>query len=102
RAVAGNIVLQARPLRILSSLRGCDLGRSLGTLTLEAVIAAGVERDLAPFEMQDGVDDIVQEIPLVTDDDQRAGVALEEVLKPQRSFEVEVVRRLIQKQQVRL
>ena len=51
--------------------------------------------------MQDGVDDIVEQVALVADDDQRSGIALQEVLEPQRRFEVEVVRRLVEKQQVR-
>ena len=50
--------------------------------------------------MEDGVDDIVEEVALVADDDQRAGIALEEVLEPQRRFEIEVVRRLVEQQQV--
>ena len=101
-AVAGDIVLQARALRVLRGLRRGELRRALGALALEAVIAAGVERDLAALEVEDGVDDVVEQVALVADHDQRAGIALEEVLEPQRRFEVEVVRRLVEQQQVGL
>src|SRR3546814_10752878 len=50
--------------------------------------------------MQDMVDDIVEEVALVTDDDELAGIAAQEAFEPHRRFEVEVVRRLVEQQQV--
>ena len=99
-AVAGDIVLQPRALGILRGLRRGELRRALGALPLEGVVAARIERQLAALEVEDGVDDIVEQVALVADDDQRAGIGLEEVLEPQRRFEVEVVRRLVEQQHV--
>ena len=70
-AVARDIVLQACALRVLRGLSGGDLRRSLGPLALEAVVAAAVERDLAALEVEDGVDDVVEEVALVADHQQR-------------------------------
>jgi hypothetical protein len=57
-------------VRVLRGARGGDLRRALGPLALEAVVAAGVERDLAALEVEDGVDDIVEQVALVADDQQ--------------------------------
>ncbi len=100
RAVAGDIILQSSALRILGCLGRGELRGAFGALALEVVIAAGVERDLAAIEMKDGVNDIVQKIALMADDNQRAGIILQEILEPQRRFEVEVVRRLVKQQHV--
>ena len=101
-AVAGDIILQAGALRILGCPGRGELRGAFGALPLEIVIAAGVERDLAALEVEDGVDDIVQKVAFVADDDQRAGIILEEILEPQRRFKVEVVRRLVEQQHVGL
>jgi hypothetical protein len=44
----------------------------------------------------------VQQAAVMADDQHRVGVAREVAFQPQRAFEVEVVRRLVQKQQVGL
>ena len=54
----------------------------LGALSLERVIAARIERHLAAFEVEDMVDDIVEQVALVADDDDRAAIILEEILQP--------------------
>ena len=75
---------------------------AFGALALEAVIAAAVERDLAALEVEDDVDDIVEQVALVADHHQRAGIILEVILEPQRRFEIEMVRRLVEQQHVGL
>jgi hypothetical protein len=52
--------------------------------------------------VKDVVDDVVEEVALVADDQHRRLVALEEILQPQGRFEVEVVRRFVEQQQVGL
>ena len=52
--------------------------------------------------MQDIVDDIVQQIALVTDDDHCGAVGFQEIFEPQRRFEIKMVRWLVKQQQVRL
>ena len=69
--VPRDIILQLSPLRIL--VRPCrgELRHPLRALLLERVVAAGIERDLAALEMQDVIDDVVQEIALMADHDDR-------------------------------
>jgi hypothetical protein len=58
------------------------LDQALGTLLFKAVVIARIERQLAALKMQDVVDDVVQQIPLMADDDQRAGIGFQEVFQP--------------------
>jgi hypothetical protein len=53
-------------------------------------------------DLGDPFGDVVEEVPIVRDRDDRAGVGLEVLLEPQHGFRVEVVRRLVEEQQVRL
>ena len=66
------------------------------------VVAAGVERQLAFAQVQDGVDRIVQKPAVVADDQRRMRVFLEPRLEPERALEVEVVGGLVQQQQLGL
>ncbi len=52
--------------------------------------------------MHDGVDRRVQQVAVVADDDDGVRIAANVVLEPQRAFEVEIVGRLVEQQQVRL
>jgi hypothetical protein len=76
------------------------LGLPFRPLPLERVVAARVKRQLAAIEVEDVVDDIVEEVALVADDDDRRPVAGKEVLQPQHGFQIEVVGRLVEQQQV--
>jgi len=76
------------------------LCRSLRPLLLESIVPASVQRQLAILQVQDRGDDIVEQVPLVADHDQRALIGLEKALQPQRRLEVEVVRRLVEQQHV--
>ena len=71
-----------------------------GALLLERGIAALVEGKFAAIEMQDLVDRRLEQIAVVTDDDDGARIVGEMVFQPERAFEVEVVCRLVQQQQV--
>ena len=46
------------------------------------------------------VDHVVEQVALVADHDHRRRIGLEEVLQPQRRFEIEMVRGLVEQQQV--
>jgi hypothetical protein len=76
-----------------------DLQRLLlAPLPVELAVSAAIERELAVGEMDDRVDRGVEEVAVMGDDHQRIGIAAEKVLQPQRSFEVEIVRRLVEEQ----
>lgn len=78
RAVAGDIVLQFGALRVLRRLRRRKLRRAFGALALERVIAAGVERHLPAFEMQNMVDDIVEQVAFMADHDKLPRIGAQE------------------------
>ena len=71
-----------------------------GALVLEGGISALVEGELAAIEMQNLIDGRVEQVAVVADDDDRARVVRKVVFQPERPFEVEVVGRLVQQQQV--
>jgi len=69
-------------------------------LALEAGIVAGVAFQLALVDMDDHVDHFVEEIAIMRDDQQRAGVAFEPVFKPDDRIQIQMVGRFIEQQQV--
>ena len=71
-----------------------------GALFLERGIGALVERQLAAIEMQDLIDRGVEQVAVVADHDHGARIIGQMVFQPQRAFEVEIVGRLVQQQQV--
>src|SRR5262245_6955374 len=82
-----------------------QLGReleALAALALETRVAAAIEGKLAGIEMQDPVDRIVEQIAIVTHDDQRARITRKVRLKPQRPFKIEVIGGLVEQQQIGL
>ena len=74
----------------------------LAPLPLEGIIAAAIERELALIEMDDAVDGAVEEVAVVADEEHGPRIAGEIGLEPDRAFEVEIVGRLVEKQEVRL
>ena len=72
------------------------------TLALEARIAAAPKRELGPVEMQDVVGDVVQKVAVVADHQDRRGAVPEIIGEPQDALEIEVVGRLVEKQDIRL
>ena len=74
----------------------------LGPRAFERVVGAGVERELLVLQMQDRIDRGVQEIAVVADQNHRPRKALEKLLEPERPFEIEIVRGLVEQQQVGL
>ena len=66
------------------------------------VVVAAVADQLALADLDDAADELVQELAVVRDQQDRAGVGLQVVLEPQQRLEVEMVGRLVEQQQVRL
>ena len=66
------------------------------------VEVAAITEKLALADFHDAADEVVEELAIVRDDEDRAGVALQMALEPEQGFEVEMVRRLVEHQQVRL
>ncbi|MNS66209.1 hypothetical protein D3C72_994110 [compost metagenome] len=76
------------------------LRQALGPGALEGGVAAFVQVQLALLDVQHMVDHGIEEVAVVGDQQQRAGVALEPVLQPQDSVQVQVVGGLVEQQQV--
>ena len=54
---------------------------ALAALTLEGGVAAAVERELAGVEMENPVDRVVEQVAIVADDDHRARIARDVLLR---------------------
>src|SRR3546814_5791627 len=67
---------------------------------LEAIVVAGVGGELAVLHVDDAVHRAVQQAAVVGDQQESAGIALQKAFQPERGFEVEVVGRLVEQQQV--
>ena len=72
----------------------------LGTLALEGGVVAGVQLGLAAVQVQGMGVDVVQELSVVRDQQQRARVLQQPLLQPQHRIEVEVVGGLVEQQHV--
>ena len=60
-------------------------------LLLEGIVTARIQRQLSALQVQDVIHHIVQQIALMADHHQRCGIGFQEVLQPQRRFQIEVV-----------
>ena len=79
------------------------LARHALELLLEPAGVVAAERDApAAVELEDPLRDVVEEVAVVGDRDDGARVLLEEALEPLDRLGVEVVRRLVEEQQVRV
>ena len=79
-------------------LRIPDLFLLLGVLGVVAAVHAGS----SVIEVDDLRHDMIEEIPVMGDEQNRSVVALQHLLKPLNRLDVEVVRRLIEDEEVRL
>ena len=71
-------------------------------LLLEPGRVVALERDAAAaVELEDPAGDVVEEVAVVGHGDDRALVVREEALEPEHRLRVEVVRRLVEEEQVR-
>lgn len=77
-------------------------GQALAARPLERVIRTGVEIELLVRGAGIQFDRRIEQTAVMADQQQRALVALEVLLKPDRPFKVEIVRRFVEKQQVRV
>ena len=101
RAEAGDECFDlARAAALL--LEGRPLAReALASLVLERGEAAAISAGAAPFEMHDVGRRPVEEVPVVRDQQGRAGAAHEPLLQPHHRVEIEVVGRLVKEEEVR-
>ena len=99
---------QADPLEFAGERLLAGVGRLLlaahpRELLLEPTRVVALERQPATVvQLQDPLRDVVEEVPVVGDRDDRARILLEEPLQPVDGLGIEVVRGLVEEQQVRV
>ena len=101
-AEAGDERLHMGALGRLLHLRLALQLQRLGALALELVIAAAVESQLLVFEVHDGIDRFVQKVAVMRDHQDCMRIFRHIGFEPQRAFQIEIVGRLVEQQQVRL
>ena len=74
----------------------------LGKLLGKAIIIAGPKAEFCLIEMDDVVDGSIQQVAIMRHDDDGMGIARQMRFQPQRAFKIEVIGRLVEKQDVRL
>ena len=92
--------LQVRALGLRLFVGDLLQAQVLGALALERGVVARVELGLAVVQVQRVGGDLVEELAVVRDQQQRARVLEQPLLQPQHRVEVEVVGRLVEQQQV--
>ena len=93
--------LVVEALAELGVLLPLDLDAGRLRLQVGGVVAL-VGEGAAAVELEDPLRDVVQEVPVVRDGDDGAGVALQVLLQPQHGLGVQVVGGLVEQQQVGL
>src|SRR6185503_3544046 len=94
--------LQMRTTGLDLGLGGGQQTQLLGPLALELREAVHVEVELTVDQMEDRVHRVVQNLPVVADDQGRVRVLAKARFKPQGPLQVEVVGRLVEQQHFRL
>ncbi|CUI62666.1 Uncharacterised protein [Achromobacter sp. 2789STDY5608621] len=92
--------LQARGFAGLALVGDVGLAQALGALRQEVAVAAAVAHQLGVIEMQDGLGHRVQELGVVGDQHDGAGIGGQPFLQPQHGVQVQVVGGLVQQQQL--
>ena len=93
--------LQMRALDLFLLERDLLQMQLLGALMLEARVVAGVELRAAFVQMQNVRRHAIEELAVVRDHHQHAGIFQKPLLEPEHRIEIEMVGRLVEQQQVR-
>ena len=99
---AGDEVVQLRDLFLALLVLGFDGRPRLRLRHDHVVVAARIRDDRLVVDVGDVSADVIQEVAVVRDDDERAVVAVEEFLDPVDRVQVQVVRRFVEQQRRRV
>ena len=94
------VAVQMRNLSLLLFVAGLLVCQVLGANHLKIRVVAGIEPDTLLLDMRNLRDHCIQKIPIMRDQQQRAGVATEPLLQPDHRIQIQMVGRLIQQQQI--
>ena len=98
RLIAGDEVLQLSNLLLLTLVGCCLLGLIDGVHFLEFVVVTAVTGKLAVFQMIDNIDNLVEEGNVMGNQNEGMLVVLQELCEPFDMFNVKIVSRLVQQQ----
>ena len=100
RAEAVGEFLEAGDVALLVFVGGEEL--LLGGFALDEVVVVGatVAGELGLADFEDAIDELVQELAVVGDHEDRAGIIFQIILKPEEGLEVEVVGRFVENEEV--
>ncbi len=79
---------------------GRDLGRLGPTLCIKRVVVALIERQISARQVQDCPNRPVEQLPVVADHQHGMRIAGQVGFQPDRAFQIQVVRRLVQQQHI--
>ncbi|VVN49389.1 hypothetical protein PS639_06357 [Pseudomonas fluorescens] len=97
----GDIAFHVRTLHLLLLVGLLLLGQTLGTGAFECGITAAVQGDLALIDVGHVIDHGIEEVAVVGNQHQGAGIAFKPLFEPDDGVEVQVVGRFVEQQQVR-
>ena len=92
--------LQVGALGLLLLVGDLLLAQLLGALALKIGVAAGIQLGAAAVQVQGVGGDVVEELAVVRDQQQRAGILQQPLLQPEHRVHVEVVGGFVEQQQV--
>ncbi len=97
---AAHEIFQMCNLQLLCLERLILLRNFFGSCTFEIVVVPCITIDDAVMDMGDAVDGGIEKFPVMRDQQNAAGVTCQILLKPEYRFQVEVIGRLIEQQQI--
>ena len=100
--IACDIFLGFLDLRLLFLIRTLQCCAAIVLHAHIVCVVARVRRDLRMIELQDTRRNAVEEIAVMRDQENAAAIGLEKLLKPLDHTDVQMIRRLIQKEKIRL
>ena len=92
--------LQMGALSLLLGAEGCVQAGFFRATTFEIVVAAGVIIQFPLLNVQDRIDRIVQQFPIVADNQRSLGEFAQTRLQPQRALEVQIVGGFVQEKKI--
>ena len=101
-AEAVDEALELAPLRVDARLARLRRGHTLGMGSREARVVAGIEGEASTRHVEDALRHGIEQRSVMAHHDERPGIALQVSFQPGGRFEIEVVGRLVQQQQVGL
>ena len=102
RVVAADVLLRLLDVRLLLLVGGGERRAAVVLHAQEIAVVPLVVRDRLVVELEDARRDAVEEIAVMADEQHAAPVVAQERLEPLRHADIEMVRRLVEKEEIRL